>query len=529
MTGKNTVKLPVILAVMVLLSLFAVSQALAEGNAVSEVKRAIGDAGASWTAGETSVSNYSLEDKLRLCGAKIGPLPADSVVLVPPADRKVSYGTFDWRNVDGADWMTSVKEQGPCGSCWVFGATGAFEAQINIDYNDPGIDFDSSEQNILSCSGGGDCEEGGWMNATLEYIRDIGVPDEECLIYRANDSIPCNDTCFEWQDRAWTCERIGVPVCHRTECYKWILEDYGPMVVVLNVTEDLFYYTGGIYESVWSSDEFAEADHGVVLVGYDDPNECWIIKNSWSPFWGENGYGRIRYGELEKHEEVYVVIGTRPLRADATVAIENASVPEGSGVTVPINITEVTDLCTTSIWLHYNSSVATVEGVSDGDMGPVTYHIENDPGVTKMVWNTTDAQTGDFVFAYVTLKAVGSAGDTSPLDLEVREFCDCDTVDIMCDVVNGTLEVTPSVSGLMEGDVNGDVCVSLKDSTAIKLNLIGRMDLNESQRRCADTDDDSEVTLKDSTLIRKWVVDPHIRLWESPADDDMEKPVVCEY
>ncbi|MEA1905543.1 MAG: C1 family peptidase, partial [Euryarchaeota archaeon] len=246
MTGKNTMKLPVILAVMVLLSLFAVLPTLAEGDVVSEVERAIGDAGAVWTAGETSVSGYSLEDKLGLCGAKIGPLPADAVILTPPADRRVSYGTFDWRNVGGEDWMTSVKEQGPCGSCWVFCATGAFEAQINIDAGDPTIDFDSSEQNILSCSGGGDCEEGGWVNATLEYIRDIGVPDEGCFRYRANDSISCNDTCSDWQDRAWTCERIGVPVCHRTECYKWILEDYGPMVVVLNVSEDLFYYTGGI-------------------------------------------------------------------------------------------------------------------------------------------------------------------------------------------------------------------------------------------------------------------------------------------
>ena len=532
MTGKNTMKLPVILAVMVLLSLFAVSHALSEGNAVSEVQRAIGDAGASWTAGETSVSGYSLEDKLRLCGAKIGPLPDNSVMLVPPADRKVAYGTFDWRNVSGEDWMTSVKEQGPCGSCWVFGATGAFEAQINIDSNDPGIDFDSSEQNILSCSGGGDCEEGGWVNATLKYIRDIGVPDEECLRYRANDTIPCNDTCSDWQERAWTCERIGVPVCHRTECYKWILEDYGPMVVVLNVTEDLFYYTGGIYESVWSSDEFAEADHGVVLVGYDDPNECWIIKNSWSQFWGENGYGRIRYGELEKHERVFVVIGTRPLHADATIAIENASVPEGSSVTVPINVTGVSDLCAANVWLHYNSSVATVENVVDGDMGHVTYHIENDPGVTKMVLNTTDETTDtvtdDFVFAYVTLKAVGSAGDTSPLGLEVREFCDCDVCDIRHNIVNGTLEVTPSVSGLMEGDVNMDGCVSLKDSTAIKLNLVGGMDLDESQRRCADTNDDSEVTMKDSTLIRKWLVDPSEGLWQSPEDDDMDKPVACE-
>jgi hypothetical protein len=262
-----------------------------------------------------------------------------------------------------------------------------------------------------------------------------------------------------------------------------------------------------------------------VLVGYDDPNECWIIKNSWGTYWGEDGYGRIRYGELEKHEEVYVVLGTRPLRSDATVAIESASVPEGSSVTVPINVTEVSDLCAANVWLHYDSSVATVESVSNGNMGHVTYHIENDPGVTKMVWDTTDEKTGDFVFAYVTLKAV--AKGASPLDLEVKEFYDCDTVDIGHNIVNGTLEVTSPVPRLMEGDVNMDGCISLKDSTAIKLHLVGRMDLNESQRRCADTDDDGEVTLKDSTLIRKWVIGLPPPLWASPADDDMLEPVAC--
>jgi len=90
MTEKNTMELPMILAVMVALSLFTVLPTLAEGNAVSEVQRAIEDTGVSWTAGETSVSGYSLEDKLRLCGAKIGPIPVDAVVLVPPADYKVS-------------------------------------------------------------------------------------------------------------------------------------------------------------------------------------------------------------------------------------------------------------------------------------------------------------------------------------------------------------------------------------------------------------------------------------------------------
>jgi hypothetical protein len=80
---------------------------------------------------------------------------------------------------------------------------------------------------------------------------------------------------------------------------------------------------------------------------------------------------------------------------------------------------------------------------------------------------------------------------------------------------------------LMEGDANGDGCVSLKDSTVIKQYLVDERGLTESQLECADTNDDSEVSLKDSTLIRKWLVDPSTPLWESPADDDLAKPETC--
>ena len=82
-----------------------------------------------------------------------------------------------------------------------------------------------------------------------------------------------------------------------------------------------------------------------------------------------------------------------------------------------------------------------------------------------------------------------------------------------------TVPVTLTVGGkLMEGGADGDGCVSLKDSTMIKLYLFGRMDLNESQLKCADALDDNEVNLKDSTFIRQWLVDPSTPLWESPAD-----------
>ncbi len=89
------------------------------------------------------------------------------------------------------------------------------------------------------------------------------------------------------------------------------------------------------------------------------------------------------------------------------------------------------------------------------------------------------------------------------------------------------IAVSDGSGKLMEGDANGDGCVSLKDSTAIKQYLVDERDLDADRFRCADTLDDGKVNLKDSTLIRKWLVDKSTPLWESPADDDMAKPETC--
>jgi hypothetical protein len=182
------------------------------------------------------------------------------------------------------------------------------------------------------------------------------------------------------------------------------------------------------------------------------------------------------------------------------VSIEDASAPQGGTVTVPINIVDVANMCGANIWLNYNKNVVIVDSVSNGDLVPLTYNIDNTAGVTKITWDITSGMTGDFVFAYVTLKAVGDNGDTCLLDLDVKELYDCDLVEIPRTVVNGTFEVIPP---LMEGDVTDlNVCVSLKDSTLIKFYLVDMATLTPDQRECADTNDDGEVTLKDSTAIK---------------------------
>ena len=333
----------VVLAVIMVISFFVASVSSgsatqADDIALNEIQKAIDEKGAKWTAGTTSVSGLSIEEKKLLCGAKMGPIPETAIKISPPSNVSVPFGTFDWRNVNGQNWMTSVKDQGACGSCWIFGSTAAFEAQINIDANDPTIDFDSSEQHILSCSGGGDCV-GGWPDLALDYICNSGVPDEACFPYQADDTIPCGDTCADWENRVCTFEWIGVPASHTTGYYKGILENYGPMVVVLNVSEDLFYYTGGIYEPAWTSEEFGQVDHCVALVGYNDTGEYWIIKNSWDTTWGEEGYGRVQYGHLEQYEYAFVTVNTTyPLSPDIWVD------PPSFDVTLPADTIYSTNL-----------------------------------------------------------------------------------------------------------------------------------------------------------------------------------------
>jgi len=144
-----------------------------------------------------------------------------------------------------------------------------------------------------------------------------------------------------------------------------------------------------------------------------------------------------------------------PAQANGTgtvVSIPDAKVGPGEEVTLPINITNVTDLGAATIELHYNNIIVTVTNVAEGDLGGTLIPgIDNPNGVTTITWFSVTGKTGDFVFAYVTLKA-GNVSGNCPLNIVVTTLADSTNgTDIAHTVDDGTFTVDatpPTVTGV---------------------------------------------------------------------------------
>ena len=219
--------------------------------------------------------------------------------------------TWDWRNVDSKDWTTPIRNQFQdiCGSCWAFGALAGLESYIKIWANDSTLDVDLSEQYMLSCSPG-DCS-GWYWTSTLKWLKENGAIPESCLVYEADDTIPCDDKCMEWRDFL-----IGIDGYHKVSSnitvIKSALVQNGPLPCTMYVYEDFYpNYTGGVYQYTWGDFVFG---HCIAIVGYDDTwggedEGYWICKNSWGTEWGEEGWFRIAYGECNIEKGVYYYTG----------------------------------------------------------------------------------------------------------------------------------------------------------------------------------------------------------------------------
>jgi C1A family cysteine protease len=258
------------------------------------LQQAIRDRGHDWQAGPTSLSTLPPSEQARRLGLRLEPeeMARIAATMAEEPLRAAEFPpAWDWRDAEGSDWTTSVRDQEACGSCVAFGTVAVLEAMLKLHHDDAALQPDLSEAHLFFCGCGACCHRGWWPSYALAYAQKAGVPDEACFPYQ-DHNMPCPDSCDDWQSRAvkvadW---REVTDAGARKE---W-LATRGPMIGCMAVYRDFYSYQAGVYRRT-------EGDltgyHAVCVVGYSEAKQAWICKNSWGSDWGEAGWFMIGYGE----------------------------------------------------------------------------------------------------------------------------------------------------------------------------------------------------------------------------------------
>lgn len=230
--------------------------------------------------------------------------------------------SWDWRNVDGKNYLEPVLDQQDCGSCYAVSSVHMLTARQRVLKKNPklepfSIDFP------LYCSDLNQGCKGGYPSLISMWSGQVGLVPQKCVgNYFVNDQMQCKDL-LEKKPATGLLQCLKENPPARVKSWGYVggyygnctsmgmmeeLVSRGPIAVALEPDVSFMYYKNGIYRhaALRQDTEWTKVDHAVLLVGYGAEKKAdgtedkyWIVQNSWGPSWGEDGYIRIARDENE--------------------------------------------------------------------------------------------------------------------------------------------------------------------------------------------------------------------------------------
>jgi cathepsin B len=299
--------------------------ALAEENPRRlEIIKIVNEANTTWRAG---VNSRFAEQPMSAVVGQLGSLEGGPVLevknIAPLKDLPTDFDpTTKWTMCPSLD---EIRDQGPCGSCWAFGAAEAATDRLCIASNGKHQERLSSEDLLSCCEWCGSGCEGGFPSSAWSWFASTGVvtggvngDTKYCSPYAfpfcahhvqtpkyspcppIQPTPSCKKECVNGatysEDKHYFKQAYSVP--SDVDSLKTELYTNGPIEVSFTVYEDFEAYKGGVYQHTTGS---ALGGHAVKMVGWgvDGGVEYWKIANSWNTSWGERGYFRIIAGQDE--------------------------------------------------------------------------------------------------------------------------------------------------------------------------------------------------------------------------------------
>jgi cathepsin L len=193
--------------------------------------------------------------------------------------------TVDYRD-EGK--VTPPKDQGQCGSCWAFSATGALEG---LWAKEMGELVSMSEQQLMDCGQGG-CNGGHMINGWNHVAQAGGIQSEETYPYKHKDG-HCQEDNSMFVAHCGGYEEVSP---NESAMESALVEIGYPISIGVHAGSSFQHYHSGVYDD--TSCKHGQLNHAILVVGYDKSGSepYWIVKNSWGGSWGDHGYINMKMG-----------------------------------------------------------------------------------------------------------------------------------------------------------------------------------------------------------------------------------------